>query len=165
MLAQVLMAEVGIRTLRLLQRCDVLYVLGWQALHKLIHFELVCHTRLLAFPSSRYKIASVGVEQASEASHERRAHLIRSESRWADDADRIDASTMGVCATTYTMLEKQSTQSRSSTHRYNDTAHRRTSLRISSIGLYPRVVSTASNDLLAIALSRCCVLGAWPCQA
>lgn len=99
-------AVVAILTLCLLQRFDILHVFGWQALDKLIHFELVGHARLLALATSRYKIASVRIEQASEASYKRRAHLVRSKCRGADNADRVDAPTMGVCATSYTLLEK-----------------------------------------------------------
>jgi hypothetical protein len=97
---------VAILTLCLLQRFDILHIFGWQALHKFIHLELVGHTRLLALATSRYKIASVRVEQASEASYKRCAHLIRSKCCGADNADQVDAPTMGVCATSYTLLEK-----------------------------------------------------------
>ena len=58
---------------------------------------------------------------------------------------------MGVCATTFTTLEKQSTLSEPETHRYSDRDHHRIFLRISSKGLYPRAVSIEGNDPLAIA--------------
>lgn len=65
---------------------------------------------------------------------------------------------MGVCATTFTILEKQITLSESETHRYSDRDHHRIFLRISSKELYPRAVSIAGNDPLAIALLQCSVL-------
>jgi hypothetical protein len=124
---------VAVRTLRLLQRFDILYVLGWQTLDEFIHFELVFHTRLLALTTSWYKIAPIGVEQTSEASHKRRAYLVGSKGCGTDDADCIDASTVGVCATSYTILEKNVAPRGFETHRCNGITRHQTFLRILSI--------------------------------
>lgn len=85
-----------VERLSLLQCSQVLHVFRWLSLHKLLHLELIVHARLLAVATGWHKVATVRVQQAGEASHERCTHLIGSESRRADDANRWGASCVDV---------------------------------------------------------------------
>lgn len=154
-----------IESLSLLQDSQVLHVLCWLSFHKLLHLELVVHSRLLAVTSSRYKESPVRVKQTGETSHERCAHLVGSKSSRADNADGGGASSVDVCGTSCVGLGGSYIRGWSETYQNSDKALRPTFLRKSSRKPCLREASIAGNDLPATAQLPCCARVGSPCRA
>ena len=96
-----------VESLSLLQHCDILHILMWHTLHKLVHLEMVHHARSSLITCGRDQVPPICVQQARETSHKGCSNLVRAERRRAHEADAADAPAVRIRTAAYVVLDER----------------------------------------------------------